>query len=121
MTKEYKSRKKRRKYCKNIVMRNYQEHLMDIEEQNILYSRFNFFEGIEQEKNSNKKRKSKEAKIKELHSNVEDFIAGKRSNNMVCCNSSEAKKVQKIYKVKLVKKEPVNTKYGLFMYQIILV
>lgn len=109
--KEYKSRKNRKKYSRKLAQQKIEEQIMDLEENNIFFEQKNMY--------SQKEKKTAE-KIKKLHDYVESFISGERSNDMVCCNHAQAKIIEKLYNVKMLKKEPVNRKYGLFMFQIIL-
>ncbi len=55
-----------------------------------------------------------------IHSRaVNDYLLGVRSNPLICTNRTIAKKLQRDYKVKLVKKEKVNEQHGLYMFEIV--
>ena len=55
-----------------------------------------------------------------IHSSaVKEYLLGQRYNPMICTNYTIAKKLQKEYNVKLEKRETVNIKFGLYMFEII--
>ena len=54
-----------------------------------------------------------------IHSkSVEDYLAGKRENPMICTNDKIAKQLEKKYNVKMIKEEVVNKENGLYMFEI---
>ena len=56
----------------------------------------------------------------QIHSiSIEEFLQGKRHNNLICTNHKIAKKLEKKCNIILRKVENVNIEHGLCMFEII--